>query len=217
VTGGPGYVARFEEDLQVPGLRIPLTADPDVFSRAVELGSRVLWLHTYGDRCADDAAGRPARAPRAPESVRPKVTVAIPASANAMPEKIEHDPSSNELIVGDGKISNVNAAMWEYETSGYKLVRRWFARRKRDPDGKRSSALDDVVASSWEPEWTSELIDLLNVLRLLVEMEAELDQLLDDLLAGEQLTVSDLEDAGVLPVDPKKRPVAEKPARQLSL
>jgi hypothetical protein len=29
--------------------------------------------------------------------------------------------------------------------------------------------------------------------------------------------VSDLKDAGVLPVDPKKRSVAEKPARQLSL
>jgi hypothetical protein len=217
VTGGPGYVARFEEDLHVPGLRIPLTADPDVFSRAVKLGSRVLWLHTYGDRFVDDAADRPARAPRAPELMRPKVTVAIPDSAEAMPEEIEYDLSSNELIVGDGRISNVTAAMWEYETSGYKLVRRWFARRKRDPDGKRSSALDDVVASSWDPEWTSELIDLLNVLRLLVEMETELDQLLDDLLAGEQFTVSDLKDAGVLPVDPTKRPVAEKPARQLSL
>ena len=217
VTGGPGYVVRFKHDLQVPGLRIPLTADPKIFSRAADLGGRVLWLHTYGEQCVDEAAGRPARSPRAPEAVRPKVTVAIPDSAKTMPEDIEHDASSDMLIVGDGRISNVTQAMWEYETSGYKLIRRWFARRKRDPDGKRSSALDDVVASSWDSEWTAELIDLLNVLRLLIEMEGELDQLLDDLIAGPQLTVSDLEDAGVLPVDPKKRPGAEKPAKQLTL
>lgn len=69
----------------------------------------------------------------------------------------------------------------------------------------------------WKPEWTSELIDLLNVICLLVDVEAELDQLLGDILDGELLTVSDLQTAGVHPVDPKKRPAAEKPAKQLSL
>lgn len=217
VTGGPGYVARFKEDLQVPGLRIPLTADADAFFGAVELGRRVLWLHTYGERFVDAKAGRPATAPRAAGAERPKVTTPIPDSAEAMPEAIEHDPTSNELIVGEGRITNVSEAMWEYETSGYKIVRRWFARRKRDPDGRRSSSLDDTVATSWDPAWTSELIDLLNVLRLLVEMEEELDEMLDGILSGGLISVSDLRDGGVLPVDPKKRPAAEKPAKQLSL
>ena len=50
VLATPAYVRRFWEELTLPGPRIPLTRDPALFARAAELGRRLLWLHTYGQR-----------------------------------------------------------------------------------------------------------------------------------------------------------------------
>jgi hypothetical protein len=44
----PGYVERFKVELETPGVRVPLTADPKLWERAVRLGRIVLWAHTYG-------------------------------------------------------------------------------------------------------------------------------------------------------------------------
>ena len=60
VMAHPAFTARFKSDLVRPGLRVPLTADAKLFAKAVALGREVVWLHCYGERFADPAAGRPA-------------------------------------------------------------------------------------------------------------------------------------------------------------
>ncbi len=132
-----------------------------------------------------------------------------------MPEDIDFDAAAATLRIGAGRVSGVTSAMWEYETSGYKIVRRWFAKRKRHPDGKRSSPLDDIVARKWSPDWTRELIDLLNVLALLVELEPDQGALLEQIATGPLIAVDDLTASAVLPV--KNRPAAEKPPKQAQL
>ena len=83
VAAQPAYTERFRTDLATPGLRIPLTADTTTFAQAVALGRREVWLHTFGERFADPAAGRPAGAPRQPLGRRPQVPKggAIPLDA----------------------------------------------------------------------------------------------------------------------------------------
>jgi hypothetical protein len=54
----PAFTARFKTDLVRPGLRVPLTADAKLFAEAVTLGSEVIWLHCYGERFTDPAAGQ---------------------------------------------------------------------------------------------------------------------------------------------------------------
>ncbi len=46
VVAHPAYAQRFLEELQVPGVRVPLTADRVLWNEAVRLGREVLWLHT---------------------------------------------------------------------------------------------------------------------------------------------------------------------------
>ncbi|MGI8792901.1 MAG: type ISP restriction/modification enzyme [Acidimicrobiales bacterium] len=215
VTAHPAYIERYRADLQTPGLRIPLTADPECFERAVGLGRRVLWLHTYGERCTDAADGRPLGPPRLTGEQRPLVLVAIPDTEGDMPDEIDYDETACMLHVGTGRISGVTPSMWEYETSGYKLIRRWFAKRKEHPEGRRSSRLEDVVASTWDPDWTSELIDLLHAIALLIQLEPAQSALLEEIASGASITVEDLAASGVLPV--ADRPVAEKPPRQEQL
>ena len=67
VMAHPAFTARFAPDLVRPGLRVPLTADAALFAEAVALGREVVWLHCYGERFADAAAGRPKGPPRLPK------------------------------------------------------------------------------------------------------------------------------------------------------
>ncbi|MGA9602425.1 MAG: type ISP restriction/modification enzyme, partial [Methylocystis sp.] len=57
VMAHPAFTRRFAADLVRPGLRVPLTADAKLFAEAVALGREVVWLHCYGERFVDAAAG----------------------------------------------------------------------------------------------------------------------------------------------------------------
>lgn len=59
IAAHPAYTERFLEQLRVPGVRVPLSDDRTLWAQAIRLGRRVLWLHTYGERCIDPAADQP--------------------------------------------------------------------------------------------------------------------------------------------------------------
>ncbi len=201
----PGFTARFAADLAVPGLRVPLTADAGLFARAVALGQRVIWLHCHGERFVDSGDERPDGPPRLPEAERPKVLRAIPDDPDGMPESMDYAPADRVLAVGDGRIGPVAPEVWAYEVSGMNVLRKWFGYRKREPEGRRVSALDRIVADRWEPSMTSELLDLLNVIGLLVALEPRQAELLGEVMDAPLIDVAALTAAGVLPVPPESR------------
>ncbi len=204
-----GFVARFQEELINPGLRMPLTAEPELFQRVAALGRRVIWLHTYGERFVSEADGRPAGPPRVGDAARaPTQAVEIAVAPAATPEKISFDEAAGELVVGEGRIANVTEKVWLYDVNGMRIVRKWFGYRKRKPAGKGGSPLNEILPS-WTEQTTTELIDLLNVLTLVTDLEPEQDQLLAEIVDGPQITQSDLREASVLPVPAAaKRPPA---------
>jgi hypothetical protein len=206
VAAHSGYVRRFADELETPGLRIPLTADPELFRESVATGQQVLWLHTFGERFSDDSAGRPAGPPRLPPSRRPLIITPIASRAETMPESMEYDPALEQLRVGQGIVAPVPSAVWEYEVSGMHVVRKWFSYRKREPEGRRSSPLDDVRVTVWGSAWTTELLDLLNIIGCLVELEPTQAEFLDRILEGPLVTSADLTEAGVFPVSEDRRP-----------
>lgn len=216
VTAHDGFTKMFAAELDAPGVRVPLTASYDLYQEAVVLGREVLWLHTYGDRYADPSNGRPATSPRLPDDRRPKVTVAIPDDEAGMPETIEHDAATSTLKVGTGAIRPVPAQVASYAVGGTNVLRKWFGYRKSEPAGKRTSPLDDINPTTWSPDFTTDLLALLNVLGRLVELEPAQAGLLDRIVAGPAITVADLKQAGVLPPPAASRKVArgKKPDTQ---
>jgi len=124
-------------------------------------------------------------------------TVTAQPSCVTGPIAITYDPEVRVLTVGPGTIAPVEPASWAYEVAGRKIVKRWFDARRRDPDGRRSSPLDDIVATSWNPDWTTELLELLSVLTLLVDLEPAQAELLERIMAGPIVTVDDFVVAGV--------------------
>lgn len=188
----PAFTARFEADLVLPGLRVPLTADATLFDDAIALGREVVWLHCYGERFVDPAANRTRRPPRLSKAEAPYIPEdgAIPSAPEPLPDDIDYEPATRRLRIGKGRVENVSPAVWAYEVSGKQVVRQWFSYRRRDRsrpvmgDRRPPSLLDGVQPESWLSEYTSDLLNLLHVLGRLVALEPAQAALLDRICAG---------------------------------
>lgn len=191
----PGFTRRFRDELVTPGIRVPLSIDPELWQKAVELGGEIIWLHTYGETFADKDLHRPAGDirfskgdPRQPLSQKP---------VTDMPEKMTYNADSKILRLGDGEWEPVGPDVVAYAVGGRNILESWFNYRKRSPGGRRSSPLDDIHVDDWPMEWTIELIDLLTVLTRLVELEPAQAELLDRIIDGPIATRDELAELGV--------------------
>lgn len=197
----PAFTERFASDLVQPGLRVPLTADGDLFSEAAALGCEVVWLHCYGERFADPEAGRLKQAPRLPKDNAPFIPEGGDIPPDHLPEDMDYDAIKRRLRIGKGYIENVTPEMWDYEVSGMNVLRQWFSYRKADRsrpiigDRRPPSPLGDIQPEGWLAEYTTDLLDLLNVLGRLVALEPAQAELLNRICDGPLLTKQQLDEA----------------------
>jgi hypothetical protein len=220
VAANPAFTARFQEDLSTPGLRIPLTADRYTFAKAAGIGRTVIWLHTFGERMADPQAGRPAQPPRLPASRMPRIPAAgaIPQEPAAMPDSISYDAGKKRLLVGQGYVENVEPETWRYEVSGKQVLPQWFSYRKASRerpiigDRRTPSPLGDIQPDRWLAEYTTELINVLNVLGWLVDLEPAQAAMLDRICEGPPIPLEELLAEGAIRVPAQ----AERGARASS-
>lgn len=180
------------------GLRVPLPGDAEVWSSGVTLGRELTRIQSRGARGGER--------PRLPGGRRPYVRAALPAR----PTELVYDAEDEALVVGDGRISPVPAAAWDFTVGGVRVLERWFGRRAaaaagRGPDGAAPEGLDAVCARGWPREWTSELLELITVLALLDGAAGPRKELRARLEAGPLIGPAELRAAGVLPVPSSAR------------
>lgn len=200
LTGHPGYVRTFDEPLQQAGIRVPLTADPALWERAVQLGKQVVWLHTYGER------GKPLpgmkylhQIPEGADYTLPTPTVDM---GRTMPEKKpsfspdpvtdnlseeENNPVMGTVSFGRARCENVEKRVFDYTIGGNQVLGLWAKYRLKKPVVRRSSSLNDIVQREWPDAWSEEYERLLYTLTHLVHLEPAQEKLLDEVLAGEQI------------------------------
>jgi hypothetical protein len=227
IAASPAFSSRFQDDLIRPGLRIPLTAEPELFAAAAELGRTVIWLHTFGERFTDPARSRPAQPPRLSSAAAPRIPVggAIPGDPTGMPDTIEYDPISRRLSIGSGYVEGVAAEVWNYEVSGKQVLRHWFSYRKSDRerpimgDRRPPSILGELQPDHWLAEYTTELINVIHVLGRLTELERQQTDLLERVCSAPTISVEELRSAGALtrPQSPKGQNRPESSTEQVSL
>ena len=195
ITGHPGYVRTFDAELQQAGIRVPLTVDPDLWSRAVQLGKYVVWLHTYGER-GEPLSGM-TRVTDKPTDGLYSMPMYEKNMGTAMPEKKPtftpgEDDIHGEIAFGASRWSNVEKAVFDYTVGGQQTIGLWAKYRLKKPIVKRSSSLNDIVQQSWPSEWSKEFKELLCVLTHLVHLEPAQEQLLADILAGDLIPREEL-------------------------
>lgn len=104
---------------------------------------------------------------------------AISTTPGQMADTLGYDPVERRLLVGSGYVENVTPEMWAYNVSGKVVLSQWFsyrrASREHPPMGDKRppSELELIRPHRWLPEYTTELLDLLHVLGLLVDLEPE--------------------------------------------
>jgi hypothetical protein len=187
VLSGSDYTHRFAKELETPGPRLPITADPVLFRETVELGKQLVWLSTFGDRFAGEGAS---------ESVR-REDVVVVREINRLPtnaRSISYDPDHERLTVGDGEVARVSREVWSFEVSGMPILKKWLGYRTATPPGRAAtsgSILDRIRPSKWLESWTEELLDLVSVLQSTIDLVPRGTHLLDDILAGPLISASE--------------------------
>ena len=213
----PGYTSEFTGELKQPGLRIPLTSDASLWKRAVDIGSRIIWLHTYGEQMVDVAQGRPQGISNLVDKIGPRVVAPIGDTPGTMPQDFEYDMSNQALRIGRGVISTVRPEVWDYRVTGMRILYKWLDYRLEKPRHKRiSSDLDSINCQRWTAGLTDELLELVTVLTACVDLESSQADLLYEIRRGPTIPVADLEVAGVLPV-PESATKPPKPPTQSEL
>ena len=179
VLASPAYVETFSEELTIPGPRIPITKERRLFARAVELGRRLVWLHTYGERFSGDSQRRG----RIRQGLA-RCRRGIPDRAGVYPETFLYDEETQTLRIGEGVFAPVSKAVWEFSVSGFEVVKSWLSYRMQDGAGRTSSPLDEIRPERWTAEMTQELLELLWVLEATVSMFPEIEEALGAIVAG---------------------------------
>ena len=179
LLASPDCVDRFSEELTVPGPRLPLTKAPVLFQSAADLGSELIWLHTYGERFTDADRGRGNVPPGSARCVQQ-----VGETPDAYPERFDYNETTETLWVGAGRFAPVSREVWEFSVSGFSVVRSWLGYRMRDGSGRRSSPLDEIRPERWTAQFTRELLELLWALEATVERQPTLAQLLAEVVAG---------------------------------
>lgn len=185
VLANPGYVRRYEEELQVPGPRLPVTKDKVLFERGAALGREMLRWHTYGERFRE-------KSDKFKLAGSAKMLTAIPTTPAKYPEKHKYDEKKQVLHVGDGEVGPVSPEVWNFSVSGLQVVKSWLDYRMKKGAGKKSSPLDNIRPERWTAEMTRELLELLWVLEHSLARYPELDAWLDEVLASALFTADEL-------------------------
>ena len=100
----------------------------------------------------------------------------------------------------------MSPAVWQYEVSGKQVLVQWFSYRKKDRarsimgDRRPPSPLGNIQPDHWLPEYTTELLNVLNVLAMLVELEPKQTELLERICAGPLVSEDELKNAGAFAV-----------------
>jgi hypothetical protein len=185
LLSAPAYVQTFWEELTAPGPRIPITRDSTLFQQAVDLGRRLLWLHTYCERFVPQGQ----RGSEIPAGAA-RCTLTIPTTQNEYPDSVSWDADC--LHVGKGEFRPVSGAVWRFSVSGFFVVESWVKSRLRDRRGRRSSDLDDIRPEQWTAGMTQELLELIWVVEATLAIQPELNVVLAHIIDGPLFVATDL-------------------------
>ncbi|MFO8058259.1 MAG: type ISP restriction/modification enzyme [bacterium] len=202
VLAQPAFTSRFQKELESRELRVPITKDASLFMKVRDIGSRLMWLHTYGERFVPKGK-TPGQVPKG----KAKCVKAVLSDPDNYPEKFEYELANETLYVGEGEFRPVSYEVFEFEVSGLKVVKSWLGYRMKKGAGKKSSPLDDIRPERWTSQFTTELLELLWVLEATLKEYPKQAELLEEVVNGPCFKADELPE---VPEEARKPPKADK-------
>jgi len=206
ILAQPAFTERYAEELGSRELRVPLTKDATLFVHARDMGAKLLWLHTYGQRYVPKGYHR-GQVPKG----QARCTKPVPGDASSYPQSHEYNEATKTLRIGDGEFAPVARDVCEFEVSGLKVVQSWLKYRTKNGGGKKSSALDDIRPQRWTGDFTTELLELLWVLELTIAEYPAQAKVLSAVVKGSCFRADELPSA----LDSTRRPPSRRGGKGL--
>ncbi len=175
----PCYASTFARELGRVEVRVPITRRAATFRKALAIGRRLIWLHTYGERFVPEGE-QPGMVPNG----KARCTKAVPGDEDRYPDSFGYDEPTKTLRVGEGEFAPVEKGVWEFQVSGLEVVKSWLRYRMRGGYGRKSSPLDDIRPGLWTGQFTIELLEVLWVLEATLAEYPRQAELLDEVLKG---------------------------------
>ena len=187
ILATPQYTEKFSEELSIPGPRLPITKDSELFERVVANGKYLIWLHTYGNQFVPENE-EPGEVP----SGTARCTSGISNDPDQYPNEYSYNDETQTLVIGDGRIVGVAPEVWNFSVSGLEVVKSWLDYRMEDGAGRRSSPLDDIRPERWTSQMTRELLELLWVLEHTINRYPEMESDLENVVQSECFEADEL-------------------------
>ncbi len=200
----PAFTKLYWKQLETRQLRVPVTKDATSFEKVRDIGARLLWLHTYGERFVPKDKQRG----QVPSGIA-KCVKAVPGDKDGYPESFNYNDLTQTLHVGDGEFRPVSPEVFGFEVSGLNVVQSWLKYRMKNGAGRKSSPLDDIRPERWTSQFTTELLELLWVLEATVAGYSEQAKLLEAVIAGPCFRADELPP---VPEEMRKPPPAPRAA-----
>jgi hypothetical protein len=184
VLAGTDYTKRFHAALETPGPRVPMTANAELFTKMSKHGERLVWLQTFGERFG--------------MGVLPTTGIAWQPEPSRLPDSksdIKYDAATGMLKVSDGVLTGVPEGVWGFEVSGMGVIPKWLGYRMVKPAGRAASStspLDAIRPSTWSPEWSTELVEIVAAIRETLALLPHGVALLDEIVAGPLIAADEL-------------------------
>jgi hypothetical protein len=197
ILGSRSFAERMWNELSTPGPRVPITKTPQLFREIADLGRQLICYQTFRERM------RPTNQPHA--GVPPghaRCASAIPDTPEGYPNDHEFSIADETLKIGSGRIEFVSPEVMSFEVSGLNVVGSWLDYRMREPRGRVTSELNQLLPAVWSHTMTDELLELIWTLESIVELEPRLGNALDRVLASECFLYEELP----IPTDDQRRP-----------
>ncbi|TFB97482.1 hypothetical protein E3O42_16215 [Cryobacterium adonitolivorans] len=187
ILAQPGFRELFKSELEVPGARVPFTKDPILFARTRDVGADLIYAQTFGSRLTS-------RASKDDFSQLFGLTWLKPVTRLHDDSEISYDAPTRTLTVADGELTGVSPDVWEFSVSGWPVVQRWLQNRSALGRGHirtKPKPLDKIRPTQWIDEWNDELLDLLKALTRTVNLKAEQELLLQEVLQSDLFDVAE--------------------------
>jgi hypothetical protein len=109
VLGHPAFTARYADELGTRELRVPVTKDAALFAEVRDVGGKLLWLHTYGQRYIP--RGRPrGQVPKGSA----RCTKPVPGDKDHYPQTYDYNDPTKTLHVGAGAFAPVALEVYNF-------------------------------------------------------------------------------------------------------
>jgi hypothetical protein len=188
VLAGTDYTNRFAVELQTPGPRVPITLNRGLFDEMARIGRNLISLHTHGARFADGGD----------KTIKPRPDIVWdpePKLGPADSKEVSYNPDAETLKVGDGVLKGLPSDVWNFSVSGMQVVKKWLGYRTRKGAGKAASShspLDKIRPTEWDPAWSNELKELIEMLSSTQDHLVEGNKTMNLILEGDLLQATSL-------------------------